>query len=247
MDETDNNEVQSQYIDTIKEKGKKRPKKGFSRKAVYDILDKRGFTEDIINIIIDEYARVTNNKNYQDKQRLGILFACICKIYKDMGILFDLRSIGAKMGIDQLTMSRGIKKYCDHIKVLGEYIESMEYGIQEYVRLLLTQLTEIPTEWCTRGYEKIERINDQIDIDYICNSISSIFSYLSDLRISSSTTKSTPRCVAAAIIHFYFVARGCIIDKDRYAKLCGCAPVSIDKHHNDIAYHLKNLLVSHSN
>jgi hypothetical protein len=233
------------FLDTIKVRDRtKGLKKGFSRKALHDALITRGFSEEVTRLAVDEYARITDRRNYQDRQRMGLLFACVLKVYKEQGVLFDLRSVAAQMRLEDATMSQGIRRYCEHVKILGEHVDTLDCSLAQYVRLLMSQLARAPSEWCLTGLYGLEHDADGfIDVDYACLCLQSILDYLGRQDVCSETKNSTPRCVAAASIHFYLVARGCTLDKAAYADLCGCASVSIDKYHHDIASALKRLLI----
>jgi transcription initiation factor TFIIIB Brf1 subunit/transcription initiation factor TFIIB len=232
--------VDDEFVDTVKTK-KKQPKRGFSRKALYDVLISRGFSEEICIKAVNEYERVTGRQNYQDARRKGLLFACILMIYKTKGIEFDLLSIAEQMQIDQATASQGVRCYGELVTKLGERVDTLECEPIEYVHLFVKQLSGMMNEWCSNTGNVLYTADGSMNIEHICRCIESILNYLDRIDVKSATKSATPRCVAAAAIYFHFIALGSSIDKEKYANLCGCQTVSIDKLSTDIGHNLKKL------
>jgi transcription initiation factor TFIIIB Brf1 subunit/transcription initiation factor TFIIB len=230
------------YSDTVKSK-KKTPKRVFSRKTLLDELLSKSFGDEVSIKAVDEYERVTRRRNFQDAKRKGLLFGCLLRVYRDSGVLFDLRSVAEKMGIKQAVASRGVRLYCECARTLGEHVERLEPEPIQYVHLLVGRLVQRPEDWCTAGFrEHVEHTSEGApDTEHVCRCLESVLSYLSRRDVPSTTKSSTPRCVAAASIYFHFVARGCTVNKEHYAELCGCAPVSIEKLSDDIAGSLRAL------
>jgi hypothetical protein len=234
------NDVPSQFVDTIRRRTKL-PKRGFSRKTLLDDLTGKGFSEDVALLAVNEYERVTGKRNFQDTRRKGLLLACVLRVYKDKGFLFDLLSVAAQMQVVPATTSRGVRLYYELLGEMGEGVASLECEPMGYVRLLLRQLASVDEgSWCTSG--DLPRTSEGVlDVEHVCRCVESILGYCSRLDVVSATKSSTPRCVAAASVYFHFVATGVSVDRRLYAGLVGCAVVSVDKGSADIATALKRL------
>jgi hypothetical protein len=230
------------YADVARPK-KKVAKRGFSRETLYKDLIGKGEREEIARLAVDEYAVITGCHNYQDSRRYGLLFACVLKVYRDKGILYDLRQVASRMKLNTATTSRGLRLYYDHSKALGRAVPRLELEPVDYARMLVHQLVTTEERWCTSGlHDRLDRMPDgSVDTEHIMRCISSILAYLNRLDVHSITKSSTPRCVASGVVYFHLVARGCVINKAVYSSLSGCAIVSSDKSSDDVAASLKKL------
>lgn len=223
------------FNDTIIEKTGRR---GVSLSTIQKELEKKGFERPIIARVIVEYSNITGGTNYQDQKRKGLLYACLKIVYLRMKEPKDPRSLARQMDIELKVASRGEDLYTSLSKKQGINISTLESSDIQQANLFIEQLFTTKQKW----YEGKLEGNKIHLIDDIKEKVSIIIEGIKNGNKANIAKSAKPRTIAAAAIYFHCTAAlGLKIEKKVYAELCGCSPVSVDKHHNNIVLFLQDL------
>ena len=223
------------FNDTIVEKSGRR---GVSLSTIQKELELKGFDRPIIARVIVEYSNITGGTNYQDQKRKGLLYACLKIVYLRLKEPKDPRSLAKQMDIELKVASRGEDLYTSLSKKQGINISTLESSDIQQANLFIEQLFTTKEKW----YEGKIDSNKMSLIDDIKEKVSIIIEGIKNGNKANIAKSAKPRTIAAAAIYFHCVAAlGLKIDKKAYAELCGCSPVSVDKHHNNIVLFLQDM------
>jgi len=226
------------FNDTVAEKSGRR---GVSLSTIEKELKNKGFEHSIITKVIVEYSNITGGTNYQDQRRKGLLYACLQIVYLREKEPKDPRSLAQQMEIELKVASRGEDMYTSLSKKQGINISTLESSDVQQANLFIEQLFTTKEKWFDGKleYGNSNRINL---VDDVKEKVSIIIDGIKNGNKANIAKSAKPRTIAAAAIYFHCVAAmGLKIDKKRYAELCGCSPVSVDKHHNNIVLFLQDL------
>lgn len=223
------------FNDTIEEKNGRR---GICLSTIQKELEQKGFERSIISRVIVEYSNITGGTNYQDQKRKGLLYACLKIVYLRLEEPKDPRSLAKQMQIELKVASRGEDLYTSLSKRQGVNIPTLESSDIQQANLFIEQLFTTKEKWYEgkvegNRLELIENIKEKVGI---------IIKGIKNGNKANIAKSAKPRTIAAAAIYFHCVAGlGLKIDKKLYAELCGCSPVSVDKHHNNIVLFLQDM------
>jgi transcription initiation factor TFIIIB Brf1 subunit/transcription initiation factor TFIIB len=230
--------MEEEYIEyggLIKLDKESKSRRGVSTKTLCADLEDTGLNEEIIAEAVELYRLIAADRTFQKHKRKGLAFACVLQVHKLLSIPLDLSKMMKAMGIDDGVASKGLRLYNEQLASLGLPLSPLEADAPEYAYMFLMSLYADDT-WYVEPNVHVSHNT----LRHAKHCVASILDWIKSgklLRLKSST----PRCLAAGVIYFHFIASSVKVIGARYSKIVECSMVSVEKVHKDIAMEMKNL------
>lgn len=173
-------------------------------KSIYGDLSKSNISEDV-KLLADDIYRRLNLNTKRGRQRKKLMFYCVIKAYRELGIVCDPKIVAKEVGINMNEINKAINMGNEYSRISGSdngvYHKPQDF-IPDYCKQLM-----LPDE-CK---EEILKLTSEI------------------INKQPSILENYPQVLAAAIILYYLTTHGVKIDIDEFSKIFLRSPVTIQK------------------
>lgn len=149
-------------------------------KNIYKDLEKYNLSLSIKEKTNKLYLQITNDKIYRGDIRIGLIFACVFNIYKDMNIVKTKDEINLIFNIKSKVITKGLKMFSQLKALNGEKVVSKSIQTEDYINSVM---------------EKFNSNKEHID------NVKKLYEKIKNK--SSELNSSKPHSVCCALIYYY--------------------------------------------
>lgn len=149
-------------------------------KNIYKDLDKYNLPISIKEKTNKLYLQITNGKIYRGDIRIGIIFACVFHIYKDINISKTKDELNQIFNIESRVITKGLKLFSQLKALNGEKVISPSIQTENYIASIMEKFNSNKEH-----IDKVKKLYEKIK------------------NKSSEINSSKPHSVCCALVYYY--------------------------------------------
>lgn len=175
-------------------------------KNIYKDLDKYNLSIPIKEKTNKLYLQITNDKIYRGDIRIGIIFACVFNIYKDMDVIKTKDELNQIFNIKPKVITKGLKLFSQLKALNGEKVVSPSIQVEDYIGSVMEKFNSNK-----ENIDKVRKLYEKIK------------------NKSSEINSSKPHSVCCALVYYYCKSLNKEINITDFSKIVKLNELTIKK------------------